>query len=208
MHREDGRSNVWPGSGRASCRKTGLHLPGMAQHLPSGEAQGLVSKDRWSESGRSEVEGQTWPDGEGVWGVSLTEAVGRTLRSALAISVGRRPVMPRPLHPSIAVWLFPQGTYFGGNTFPSRPSRSPRNQASGQSGGHQGLGAVGNPVALASVPPGEAADDRPRAEEGTWTGILGGDRESGERWHQRWGTRASIVALHLSAPQLPHLPTR
>lgn len=149
-----------------------------------------------------------WPDGEGVWGVSLTEAVGRTLRSVLAISVGMRLVMPRPLHPFITVWLLPQGTHFGGNTFPSRPSRSPRNQVSGQRGGYRGLGAVGDTVALASVPPGEAADDGPRAEEGTRMAILRADVESGKRWHQSWGTRASIMALHLSAPQLPHLPAR
>lgn len=149
-----------------------------------------------------------WPDGEGVWGVSLTEAVGRTLRSALAISVGMRLVMPQPLYPSITLWLLPQGTHFGGNIFPSRPSRSPRNQASGQRGGYQGLGAVGDTAALASVPPGEAADDGPRAEEGTRMAILRADMVSGKRWHQSWGTRASIMALHLSVPQLPHLPAR
>lgn len=65
----------------------------------------------------------------GSGGVSLTEAVGRTLRAALVISVEMVLVMPRPLHPSIMVWLLPQGTHFGGNTLSSRPSRSPRNQA-------------------------------------------------------------------------------
>lgn len=39
-------------------------------------------------------------------------------------------------------------------------------------------------------------------------GILRGDMESRKHWYQSWRTRTSILILHLSEPQLPHLPAR
>lgn len=128
-----------------------------------------------------------WPDGAGGWGVSLTEA-GMALCSQHRLSQWERgsdATVAASVRLSVAA--------------PQQAEQIPEKSDPqfGERGGHQGSGAV---------PPEEAANGGPRAEgvhlaehsEVTWslgsTGI-------------RAGGRASVPALPLSVPQLPHLPT-
>ena len=76
---------------------------------------------------------------------------------------GNGAVMPGSLLLPSMVWLLSHGAHFGGSPLPSRLSRSPR---------HQALKGRGE-VPRGQEPPGEAADERLRAEGGHLDGGSG-----------------------------------